>query len=146
MVFFGCAPRAVGVGAQAEDERAWRVANAVPGYAAQPDYDAMAADLRGRVVVLGSVGSGEQACEAMHEAVVAYYERLGSEDALDMLRATTSENVAGCARTLSESAARCVPFVFTHPEVLAPGEVLEAAFVVDQCARAFPRVPQRQGP
>lgn len=106
---------------------------------AQPDWDGMAQDLRQRVDsrLPTEFPPIDQACGAMLEEAVAFYESV-ERDALDKsrrleeLKASRNDDQAACVAESSDRAVACVT-------ILLGDRDSEFPWLLDQCSRAYPK-------
>lgn len=118
-----------------------RTPNADPnGADNQPNWDAMAATLRARLAPTLKVADDADPrvmCARLLQEADEFYSALdrGGEEtasAQSQLRQTTSGDVEGCATELSTHAIACVSASLRENRAEFP-------WLVDQCARAFPK-------
>lgn len=106
---------------------------------AQPDWEGMAQDLRQRVDsrLPTEFPPIDQACGAMLEEAVAFYESV-ERDALDKsrrmeeLKASRNEDQEACVAESSDQAVACVT-------ILLGDRDSEFPWLLDQCSRAYPK-------
>lgn len=112
-----------------------RVGNQVKGVEAQPDYDAEAEEIRGRVdgSLPDPLPSPKAACDTMLDAAISMYRRVDGDGArsVTLLEATREDDQASCEKQTSAAAAACVAILITR-------DGGEFAWLLDQCSRAFP--------
>lgn len=118
-----------------------RTPNADPnGADNQPDWDAMAATLRARLAPTLKVGDGadpREMCARLLQEANEFYATLdrggeGTASAQSQLSQTMSRDVEGCVTQLSTYAIACVSASLREQRAEFP-------WLVDQCARAFPK-------
>jgi hypothetical protein len=122
--------------------RVLRVGNPSRGVDEQPDYDRSALEVRARVQgrIPEPAPPVREACTEMLDAAAAMYGRTegsaeGSTDGaaqVQRLHATRERDLAACEAETSPQAAVCVALLLTE-------EAGEWPWLLDQCARAFPR-------
>ncbi len=116
---------------------ALRVGNPSRGADEQPDYDSLAAQVRGRVAgrLPEPLPPVREACTAMLNAAAAMYPRMdsvGGDALVQRLAATHDADLVACEAQTSASAAVCVT-------LLVDEDAGEWPWLLDQCSRAFPR-------
>jgi hypothetical protein len=117
--------------------RTLRVGNPSRGVDDQPDYDAMARELRSRIAARlpDPLPTVAEACRDMlGAAATSYAAPEGEAPAADaVVRAVVDADRSGCERETSPAAATCVAMLLRE----AAGEY---PWLLDQCSRAFPKL------
>lgn len=127
-------------------EQPLRVGNQVGGVRDQPDYDVQAQDMKQRVdaILPSPLPPMSTACRDMLDVAIAFYTRHEGSDApaVSMLQATRQRDQHACEAELSSAAAVCVASQMPTSATSAlfgPRREDEFAWLLDQCARAYPR-------